>query len=89
MSERGRLNKAKRALLRDGFTGAAQQVALQAALLNEPTLKSQSERIAEEERKKRQAEVAARQARSAELQARMAELEEQKRLEKLEEEQGQ
>ena len=82
MSERGRLNKAKRALLRDGFTGAAQQVALQAALLNEPTLKSQPERIAEEERKRRMAEAQARQ-------ARIAELEEQKRLEKLEEEQGQ
>ena len=88
MSERGRLNKAKRDLLRDGFTGAAQQVALQAALLNEPTLKSQSERIAEEERKKRQAEIAARQARSAERQARIAELEEQKKLEKLEKELG-
>ena len=89
MSERGRRNKAKRALLRDGFKGAAQQVALQAALLNEPTLKSAADVRAEQERKKRQAEVAARQARSAELQARIAELEEQKRLEKLEEEQGQ
>jgi len=81
MSERGRIKKKIREAKRLGLNRVAEELGMKLASLNEPTLKSAADVRAEQERKKRLADAQARQ-------ARIAELDEQKRLEKLEEELG-
>jgi len=81
MSERGRIKKKIREAKRLGLNRVAEELGMKLANLNEPTLKSAADVRAEQERKKRLADAQARQ-------ARIAELDEQKRLEKLEEELG-
>jgi len=81
MSESGRIKKKIREAKRLGLNRVAEELGMKLDSLNEPTLKSAADVRAEQERKKRLADAQARQ-------ARIAELDEQKRLEKLEEELG-